>query len=73
MLVRYLIRRERCDIKIIRYINVFQNHFNIILIITDDQKSGICDAVKAKISSLEKENIELRAKITQLMEQNKGM
>ena len=57
----------------IKYINVFKNHFNIILIITDDQKSGICDALKTKISSLEKENIELRAKVTQLMEQNKGM
>ena len=47
--------------------------FYIILIITDDQKSGICDALKAKISSLEKENIELREKLTQLMAQNKGI
>ena len=48
-------------------------HFNIILIIADDQKSGICDALKTKISSLEKENIELREKVTQLMALNKGI
>merc|ERR1711936_428416 len=41
------------------------------LVDVDDQKSGICDALKTKISSLEKENIELRAKVTQLMAQNK--
>ena len=43
------------------------------MVITDDQKSGICDALKAKISSLEKDNIELREKVTQLMAQNKGI
>merc|ERR1711993_67970 len=41
------------------------------LVDVDDQKSGICDALKAKISSLEKDNIEFREKVTQLMAQNK--
>ena len=48
-------------------------HFNIILTITDNNKSGICDALKTKISSLQTENIELKAKVAQLMGQNKGI
>ena len=74
MLVRYLIRRNRNQNN--NHLNTYtciNIHYNIILVITDDQKSGICDALKAKISSLEKDNIELREKVTQLMAQNKGI
>ena len=73
MLVRYLIRRNRFDIKIIDTQNFLNKHCNIILTITDNNKSGICDALKTKISSLQTENIELKAKVAQLMGQNKGI